>query len=43
MEVETGNLMVTMRRTRSWVEKTRAEQHGDENAKESVIPHLVPP
>jgi len=44
--VGTGDLtmvMVMMRRTRPLMKKTRAEQHGDDNAKESVVPHLVPP
>jgi hypothetical protein len=36
-------LMVMVRRTRRLVQKADAEQHGDDNAKESVIPHLVPP
>jgi hypothetical protein len=25
------------------MQQARAEEHGDDNAKESVIPHLVPP
>jgi hypothetical protein len=36
-------MLMTVKRARSGVEKARAEEHGDESAKESVIPHLVPP
>ena len=43
-EVGAGYLMMDMvRRTRRQVKEAHAEQHGGYNAKESVIPHLVPP